>query len=519
MKKVLIINSQAACSQIGGSIGRFALQRLGIEVISLPTLLVGRHPGWGDPGRVEIGADDIATMFLAIKDQGLLPKIDGILTGYFSSIQQITAANAIIDQIRAQNPNLLVAVDPVMGDTQNGLYVSRAVAEAMAKVLVPKADLITPNSWELERLTDRSLFHEGDVIDAAAMLAPKWVFVTDVPGKSTWVHLGISAEKCWKIECPKHQVVPKGTGDLLAALLLGRILLGLPLNTAFEMAVSSTQDIITETRRLGESELAVVAAQDRLVSPRTHLHAGSPDVQTKQCRWVAGIDGCQQGWLMVLLDVTGQKPPMLQPLLSIWDSFNLSQQPQKIAVDMPIGLLSVAGPGGRTCERAVRKILGPRRSSVFSAPCRAAIVKSTYQAASTANATSSDNAPKISKQSFGLFPKIREIDLRITPQLQQQLFETHPELAFTVLRNGIPCEHSKKTDLGREERQSALRSIGFAEEFLKQALPINVAASRDDLLDACACAWVAQRALLGAAKSYPAKPDKDERGLEMVIRV
>ena len=99
-----MINSQAASSQIGGSAGVFALQRMGIEVIFLPTILVGRHPGWGDPGRVDISADDLSTMFLAVREQNLLSKIDGVFTGYFRSVRQITAACAIIDQIREQNP-------------------------------------------------------------------------------------------------------------------------------------------------------------------------------------------------------------------------------------------------------------------------------------------------------------------------------------------------------------------------------------------------------------------------------
>ncbi len=523
MKTVLMINSQAASSQIGGSAGDFALKRLGINVIFLPTLLVGRHPGWGDPGRVDISADDLSTLFLAVRDQGLLPKIDGILTGYFRSVRQITAACAMIDQVREANPSVLVAVDPVMGDEPDGLYVPDAVAQGLARDLVPKADLITPNCWELEHLTDRTLYDDTTAIEAAQSLVPDWVFLTSscssASAPDNLVHLAVGPTENWKVEVQKLAEVPKGTGDLLAALLLGRQLLGQSPRNAFESAIDGVQGVLAEARRLRTDELPLVAAQDRMVAPRSRITARPPDIRTRQSRWVAGVDGCPGGWLAVLLDVTGQKTPVVRPLLSFWDVLSLPEQPQKIAVDMPIGFPTVAKPGGRKCERSARKKLGGRSSSVFSAPCRAALIKSKYEEASRANVASGDGAPKITKQSFGLFPKMREIDTRISPDLQTRVFETHPELIFTTIRSGQPCQHSKRTSEGLEERKGELCSIGFADDFLDQALPTNVKAARDDLLDACACAWVAQRALLGAEKSYPKKPEKDARGLEMVIRV
>jgi predicted RNase H-like nuclease len=234
---------------------------------------------------------------------------------------------------------------------------------------------------------------------------------------------------------------------------------------------------------------------------------------------VAGIDGCPGGWIAVLLDVTGQKPPMVQPLLGFWDILRSHEQASMIAVDMPIGFPDQAKPGGRKCEQAARKQLGARSSSVFSAPCRGALIKSRYEDASNTNAKSAEGAPKLTRQSFGLFPKMREIDARITPEQQERIFETHPELAFTIMRNGTPCIHSKKTPEGDVERRAELRSIGFSDDFLNQVLPTNVKATRDDLLDACACAWVAQRALLGAAIALPDQPETDDHGLQMMIRV
>ncbi len=517
MKTVLIINSQAASSQIGGSAGSFILQRMGISVIHLPTLLLGRHPGWGDPGQVNISADNLATLFMAVREQGLLEQIDGVLTGYFRSVRQVTAACAIIDQIREQNPKLLVAVDPVMGDEPKGRYISEAVAQAIGRELVPRADHITPNRWEMELLADRTLFDDASVISAAAGLAPEWVFLSDSPSETNWAHMAVHQKEQWKIECPKLSAAPKGTGDVLAAVLLGQRLLGLSPRNAFEAAINSVQDILSEALRLQAKELPLVQAQERVMAPRSSLTARPPEIQARQSKWVAGISGCKNGWLAVLLDVTGQNAPILQPLLSFWDVLNVSEQPEKIAVDIPIGFPDSAAQGGRSCDRAVRKLLGSRKSSVFSSPCRAALIKTKYEEANHVNITSASNAPKLSREMFGLFTKIREIDTRITPKLQERVFETHPELAFAVIRNQKPCDYPKTTKDGIEERITELRSVGFLDEFLEQDLPSNVKAVREDILNACACAWVAQRALLGAAQPHPQKAEKDRRGLQMVI--
>jgi len=519
MKTVLVINSQAASSQIGGSGGGFALQRMGVQVFHLPTLLVGRHPGWGDPGQVNISADDLATLFIAVREQGLLPKIDGILTGYFRSVRQITAACAIIDQVREENPNVLVAVDPVMGDYPTGQYVSEAVAQAIRRELVPMADHITPNRWEMELLSDRTLFDDASVIAAATSLSPEWVFLSDAPAPDNWVHMAVHQDECWKVECPKLTHAPKGTGDLLAALILGQRLQGLSPRNAFEAAINSVQDILAEAQRLQTKELPLVQAQDRMITPRSSLTARPPEIQAKQSKWVAGIGSCKDGWLAVLLDVTGQKTPLMRPLLSFWDVLNFSEQPEKIAVDLPIGFSDSAAIEGRKCEKEVRKLLGPRQHSVISSPCRAALLKTRYEDANHANIASAKTSPKLSSHAFELFAKLREIDTRITPKLQNRVFETHPDLAFTIVRNQSPCKYPKEDEKGVEERIAELRSIGFNDEFLNQTLPSNINAERADLLGACICAWVAQRALLGAAKSYPTKPEKDRRGLEMVIRV
>ncbi len=518
MKTVLLITSQAASSRVGASVAAFALERMGIEVITLPTVLVGRHPGWGDPGLVDVDADGLSRLFLAVQAQGVLDHVDAVITGYFRSSRQITAAAAMIDYTRRAKKDVLVVVDPVMGDEPDGLYVPDAVAEALMRELVPRADVITPNAWELAHIAERPVFDEGSAVEAARQSGCPLVIVSSTPSGDEWATLAVQKNDAWCVTTPNYKNVPRGTGDLLSALFTAHMIGGKPVSVALENAVSSIDMVLSEAQRLGADELPIVAAQDRLVSPRAGVTARPPTQTRRHSRWVAGVDGCPGGWIAVMLDVTGQHQPIMRPLRSVWDVLTTPERPEIVAVDMPMGFLGEAVRGGRACERAARAKLGPRKSSVFSAPCRRALYTTSYDAACAANAKSAEDAPKLSRQVYGLFDKMREIDARLTAQLQECFFETHPELGFTLMGDGLPSQHSKKTAEGEAERVAALLTVGFDADFLKTDTFTPLAASRDDFLDACACAWTAQRILFGAAEVFPEEPDRDPNGLEMAIR-
>jgi predicted RNase H-like nuclease len=94
--------------------------------------------------------------------------------------------------------------------------------------------------------------------------------------------------------------------------------------------------------------------------------------------WVAGVDGCRGGWMVVLAQVAGGAglPGRMSSRLcaTFEEVLALPERPVSVAVDMPIGLLERAAPGGRPCDREARTMLGrPRASSVFSPPTRKAL--------------------------------------------------------------------------------------------------------------------------------------------------
>jgi predicted RNase H-like nuclease len=224
---------------------------------------------------------------------------------------------------------------------------------------------------------------------------------------------------------------------------------------------------------------------------------------------IIGVDGCRSGWLGVIWDGGRVASAAVYPAFS--DILEL--EARFIAVDMPIGFPERAQAGGRACEQLARKLIGLRRSSVFSAPARITLSGGDYAEASKLNRAASDNIG-ISSQAFNIFPKIREIDALMTPDLQSRLAEVHPEVSFRLMK-GQELAHAKKKAEGRAERRTLLEQAGFP--LGKLASPPKGGWGEDDVLDACACAWSALRLAQGKGLRLPEVPEYDARGLRMEI--
>lgn len=241
-------------------------------------------------------------------------------------------------------------------------------------------------------------------------------------------------------------------------------------------------------------------------------------------RWIAGVDGCRGGWLVVmrrLHEVTGVRQ-MILPTFA--DVLALEPAPGVISVDMPIGLPEITGIGGRRADVEARANLGARQSAVFAVPSRAAVMEADYAAACAAALASSDPPRKVSKQCFNLFAKIREIDALMTPALQERVYETHPELAFWALNGEQPLDTAKKVKSrphppGLEARRMLLAAAGYDAGFLARGDKVFRAglAGADDFLDAAACSWTAARIATGQARRFPVDPPLDAKGLRMEI--
>jgi predicted RNase H-like nuclease len=236
---------------------------------------------------------------------------------------------------------------------------------------------------------------------------------------------------------------------------------------------------------------------------------------------VAGVDGCRVGWLCVLLDAATGLPQdafIRQTLAEI----AALEDAVRIAIDVPMGIDAVSGTIGRGCDTALRRELGQRQSSVFAVPARAALAESDYRLACDAALAHSHPPRMVSKQCFHIFPKIREADALITPELQTRIVECHPEGAFWAMNGKRPLAEPKKLKSrgyppGLALRRALLITAGFPPKFLAGRRFKAQHAGEDDFLDACACAWTARRVLRGEAHRFPDEPRVDPRGLRMQI--
>jgi len=232
--------------------------------------------------------------------------------------------------------------------------------------------------------------------------------------------------------------------------------------------------------------------------------------------WVAGVDGCRAGWVVVLVEqhATAAQAPEVRLCNGFEAVLTLEPVPVVIAIDIPIGLLDLPQPGGRTCDRQARHLLGRRASSVFSPPGRCILDATQYEQVRTHG---------MSRQAFGILPKIREVDRLLTPALQQRVYEAHPELAFRSL-TGSPMQHNKKTPAGRAERLQALASLlAVPLQTLQHTVtqlhkPFRrTQVAPDDLLDAYVLTRTACRIADAQASRVPPIPPVDTRGLRMEI--
>lgn len=267
MATILSLSSQVLRGAIGNSAARFALERLGHEVWAVPTTILSNHPGHADyAGRAQ-APDAIGEMLDALARNGWLGDVDALISGYMPSAGHARLCAAAIDRLRAVNPRARVLVDPALGDDPKGVYIDAGAAEAIRRELVPRADIVTPNRFELEWLSGARVSDRRSAGAAAGELACNTVLVTSVPGASAGelVNLLVSGGTSCCAVVERREGAPHGTGDLMAALCLGHSLAGAGMRDALALATAGVEAVLEAS--LGADELRLVASQDTWSAP------------------------------------------------------------------------------------------------------------------------------------------------------------------------------------------------------------------------------------------------------------
>jgi pyridoxine kinase len=245
MPRALLISSQVVAGAVGLSVAVPAMTALGVDVLPLPTILLSSHAGV--PGVVAQRTDValLDRMLGALEAAGHLQGLDAVVTGYLPSAAHAAFAVEAIGRVRAHSPNALRVVDPILGDWPKGLYLDLAAAEAIRDRLVPCADLLKPNAFELGWLTRRTITSEAEAIAAARTLNVTEVVVSSVVHAADKITtLAVTPQVASAHAVARLPRAPHGTGDLLTALVTARRLHGVTLEHAVSRAVVDIADII-----------------------------------------------------------------------------------------------------------------------------------------------------------------------------------------------------------------------------------------------------------------------------------
>lgn len=277
MPTVLSVQSRVAYGHVGNAAATFPLQRLGCEVWTLDTVVFSNHTGHGKWRGEIVPGETIKTLFEGIADLGLLRDCSAILSGYLGAPETGCVLLDIVARVKAANPAAIFCCDPVIGDTDTGSYVRPGVAEFFRDMAVPRADVMTPNLFELDFLTGRKIADLAETVVAAKELrarGPKTVMVTSLAtGKDRIGMLGVGDAGVWLVETPRLPAEMNGCGDVTAALFLARLLRGEPLPNALSATASAMHALIDGTVSRGRYELALVEAQDELIAPKRKFAA------------------------------------------------------------------------------------------------------------------------------------------------------------------------------------------------------------------------------------------------------
>jgi len=278
--KILSIQSAVAYGHVGNSAAVFPLQRIGVDVLPVYTVNFSNHTGYGAWRGPLIDPSDVRDVITGIQERGVFGEVDAILSGYQGGEG---IGDVIIDavaRVKAANPDAAYACDPVMGNAKSGCFVAPAIPELLRERVVPVADIITPNQFELGFLTRTepdTLESTLESVDLARAMGPRTVLVTSVERpdreEGTIEMLAVDDAGAWIVQTPFLPMKANGSGDVTAALFTAHYVATGSAQTALERTASSVFDLLQLTLDSGERELQLVEAQESYAHPKLQFAA------------------------------------------------------------------------------------------------------------------------------------------------------------------------------------------------------------------------------------------------------
>jgi pyridoxine kinase len=279
---LLSIQSHVAYGHVGNAAAVFPLQRIGVEVWPIHTVQFSNHTGYGEwTGRV-FEAELITELVRGIAARGVLGGCDGVLSGYMGSAEIGAAILDAVAQVKAANPRARYCCDPVIGDVGRGIYVRPGIAEFMRDFALPAADVATPNQFELELISGRTVATLRDAraaIAAVHAIGPKAILATSLhtdqtPGDAIDL-VASDPSGAFRVRTPKLPISVNGAGDAIAALFFAHYLRTNSAADALSRAASSVFGVLKRTADAPSREILLIEAQEEFVNP-SRVFAAEP---------------------------------------------------------------------------------------------------------------------------------------------------------------------------------------------------------------------------------------------------
>ena len=281
---ILSIQSHVSFGHVGNSAAVFPLQRLGFEVWPVHTVMFSNHAGYETVRGPVLPPDDLRAVLNGMGDRGCFAKCRAVLSGYLGSAALGQVVLEAVQRARTENPHVVYCCDPVIGDVGKDIYVKETIPAFIAEKLLPEADLLTPNQFELELLSGVQVKDLNTSVAAARALVARGVsalLVTslereDLPQGEIEM-LAVSGEEAWLINTPRLEfpVMPNGAGDICAALFTGHYLKSRNLKQALELTTATIYGLFEASWQRGERELALIDAQAEITDPTKRFRAAS----------------------------------------------------------------------------------------------------------------------------------------------------------------------------------------------------------------------------------------------------
>lgn len=258
MATVLAISSHVVRGHVGLAATVPALQQLGHEVWSVPSVLLASRPGLGKLVQFDLPHDDLGALLSALEADGCWTSLDAVLTGYFHSETSVSAVAAAVSRIKQARAAIPVLVDPILGD-EGRLYVAPETAAAIRDRLLPLATIATPNLFELQWLTGASTETTEEIVQAARCLGPPTVVVTSAlqTTQGIWTLLVTAAKHAGRSTATRPGI-PNGAGDLFAGLFLGNLLNGKSVETALDASLTELDRVLAASAGRAVLQLSVL---------------------------------------------------------------------------------------------------------------------------------------------------------------------------------------------------------------------------------------------------------------------